>query len=105
MQNHDGVGNADFLTKDHHKTEGIEDAVKSGLVDQPEHQDSGLRRRELSSATSTPSNRSLFLAMEQQLNGDTLSGNHVLIHGPQGPLNKEGEEHSKRTPWHSFCFI
>jgi hypothetical protein len=45
------------------------------------------------------------MAMEQQLNSDTLSENHVPIHRPQGPLNKEGEEHSKRTLWQSFGFI
>ena len=45
------------------------------------------------------------MAMEQQLNGDTLSENHVPIHGPQGLLNKEGEEHSKRTLYQWFCFI
>jgi hypothetical protein len=57
-RNHDSFSNADFLTKDHHKTEGIGDALNSELVDQPEYQDSGLRRRELCSAPSTPSNRS-----------------------------------------------
>jgi hypothetical protein len=45
------------------------------------------------------------MAMEQQLNSDTLSENHVPIHGPQGLSNKEGEEHSKRTLWQSFGFV
>jgi hypothetical protein len=55
---HDGFGNVDSLTKDHHQTEGIEDALNSELVDRPEYQDSRLRRRELSSALSTPSTES-----------------------------------------------
>jgi hypothetical protein len=103
-RNHDGFGNVDFLTKDHHKTEGIEDALNSELVDRPKYQDSGLRRRELSSAPSTPSNRSLFLAMKQQVNDDTLSETYFTMHEPQGPLNKEAEEHSKRSLLQS-CFI
>lgn len=103
-QNHNDFGNADFLTNDHHKTEDIEDALKSELVDRLEYQDSRLRRHELSSAPSTPSTRSLVVAMEQQVNGDTLSENHVTMHEPQGPLNKEAEEHSKRTLLQS-CFI
>jgi hypothetical protein len=57
-RNHDSFSNADFLTKDHHKTEGIGDALNSELVDRPEYQDSGLRRRELCSSPSTPSKRS-----------------------------------------------
>lgn len=97
MHNHDGVGNANFLIKDHHTTEGIEDTLNSELVNRLEYQDSGLRHRELSSALSTPSTGSLAVAMEQQVNGDTLPENHVTIHEPQGPLNKEAEEHSKRT--------
>ncbi|KAH9878305.1 hypothetical protein J1614_003522 [Plenodomus biglobosus] len=48
MRNHDGFGNADFLTKDHHKTDGIEDALNLELVNRPE----------LSSALSTPLTRS-----------------------------------------------
>jgi hypothetical protein len=103
-QNHDDFGNADFLTKDHHKTEDIEDALNSELLDRFEYQDSGLHRRELSWAPSTPSTRSLVVAMEQQVKGDTLSENHVMIHEPQGSLNKEAEEHSKCMLLQS-CFI
>jgi hypothetical protein len=102
-QPYDGFGVADFSTED--KTEDKEYALNSELVDQPKSQDSGPRHRELSSAPSASSTRSSIMAMEQQLNGDTLSENHVPIHGPQGLLNKEGEEHSKRTLCQSFCFI
>ena len=94
MQNHDSLGNADFLTKDHHTTEGIEDTLDSELVDRLEYQDGGLCHRELSSTPSTPSTGSLVVAMEKQVNGDTLSENHVTMHEPQGPSNKESEEHS-----------
>jgi hypothetical protein len=87
-QEHDDIG-----VQDYHDTEDIEDAPNSELVDQPKSQDSGPQHRELSSAPSTSSTRSSIMATEQQLNGDTLSENHVPIHGPQGPLNKEEEEH------------
>lgn len=103
-QLYDGFGNADFLTKDYHKTEDIENTLNSELVDRPEYQDSGLRRREFSLALSTPSTGSLVVAIEQQVNGNTLSENHVTMHELQGPLNKEAEEHSKRTLLQS-CFI
>jgi hypothetical protein len=103
-QHHHDFGNADLLTKDHHKTEDIEDALNSELLDRPEYQDSRPRRPELSSAPSTPSTRSLVVAMEQQVNGDTLSENHVIMHEPQGRLSKGAEEHSKRTLLQS-CFI
>jgi hypothetical protein len=96
-QNHDDFGSAYFLTKDHHKTDDIADALNLELVHRLENQDAGLRGRELSSAPSTPSTRSLFVAMEQQVNSDTLSENHVTIHDSQGPLNNEAEEHSKCT--------
>lgn len=104
-QNHDGFGDANFLNKDHHNTEGMEDVLKSELVDRPEPQDSGLRRRELSSALSTPSTGSSIVAMKQQTNGDTLSENYVTMHELQRPLNRGAEEHGKRTLLQTFCFI
>jgi hypothetical protein len=104
-QNHDGFGDANFLNKDHHNAEGMRDVLNSELVDGPESQDSGLRRRELSSAPSTPSTGSSIVAMEQQANDDTLSENHVTVHEPQGPLNRGAEEHSKGTILQTFCSI
>jgi hypothetical protein len=79
MQNHDGFGDANFLNKDHHNAEGIKDVLNSELVDGLESQDSGLRRRELSSALLTPSTGSLIVVMEQQAN-DTLLENHGTMH-------------------------
>jgi hypothetical protein len=35
--------------------------------------------------------------MEQQVNGGTLSENHVTMHQPQVPLNKEAGERGKCT--------
>lgn len=104
-QNHDGLGNANFLNEDQHDAEGMKDVLNSELVDGPESQDSGLRRRELSSAISTPSTRSSIVAMEQQANDDTLSENHVTVYEPQGPLNSGAEEHSKGTLLQTFCSI
>jgi hypothetical protein len=104
-QNHDGFGDANFLNKDHHNAEGMKDVLNSKLVDGPGSQDSGLRRRELSSAPSTPSTGSSIVAMEQQANDDVLSEKHVTMHEPQGPLNKGAEEHGKGTLLQTFCSI
>jgi hypothetical protein len=85
------------MTKDHLRTEGVEDALDSALIDQPESQESKLRHCKLSSALSTPSTRSSIMAMEQQANGDTLSDNHVTLHESHGLSEREAQEHSKRT--------
>jgi hypothetical protein len=99
MQEYDGFG-----VKDYDETEDIEDALNLELVDRPNPQNRA-RHHELSSTLSTPSARSSIVAMEQQVNSDILSENHVTMYQPQLPLSKEAEERSKCTLLQSFYFI
>jgi len=90
------------MTEDHHETEGMEDALNSELDDGPKSQDSGLRRRELSLAPSTPFTGPLIVAMEQPMqeaNGDTL------LKIPVTPADMKAEARGKRALLQVFCSL
>jgi hypothetical protein len=68
--------------EEHYETKAIEDALNSELVDGPKLQDSGLRHRELSLA-STVSTESSIVAMNQPTqedNSDTWLEARVTMH-------------------------
>jgi hypothetical protein len=90
---------ADSDHEEHYGTEDIKDAFNSELVDRPKSQDSGLRHRELSLA-STVSTESSIVAIDQptqEANGDNGLEARVIMHEPQAPLNRKAEEQRTYT--------
>jgi hypothetical protein len=90
---------ADHNDKDHCKTENIKDALNLELVNRPRSQDSGLRHRELSLA-STVSTESSIVAIDQptqKASGATRLEARVIMHQPQAPLHRKAEEQRTYT--------